>query len=58
MEGDDVGFLTAVVPECNRFAKFTTASDAAPLWLEAARELAQYAAEVRSSNHFIVKGDL
>ena len=43
------GQQQAAVPECNRFAKFTTASDAAPLWLEAARELAQYAAEVRAS---------
>lgn len=57
-EGDEDGFLTAAVPECNRFAKFTTASDAAPLWLEAARELAQYAAEVRTCNHSTARGGL
>lgn len=46
--GSDLsGREASAVPECNRFAKFTTASDAAPLWVEAARELAQYAAEVR-----------
>ena len=33
-------------PDCNRFAKFAAASDAAPLWQRAARELAQYAAQV------------
>ncbi len=31
---------------CNRFAKFTAAQDVAPLWQRAARELAQYAAQV------------
>ena len=34
--------------DCNRFAKFTAAQDAAPLWQRAARELAQYAAQVCS----------
>ena len=43
------GETDAVSPElvdCNRFAKFTAAQDASPLWQRAARELAQYAAQV------------
>ena len=36
----------AAPPDCNRFAKFTATNDAAPLWQRAARELAQYAAQV------------
>jgi len=32
---------------CNRFAKFTVVTDPAPLWQEAAEQLAEYAAQVR-----------
>ena len=39
------------VPDCNRFAKFTAASDAAPLWRRAAQQLAAYAAQVGRGSH-------